>query len=74
MSKRVSQLREILTNPNFQAVEDVAIDLKHKIASQSPKRKTNCDTVYELGKQYGMIEGITLLFQELRKQAQDNND
>jgi len=69
----ISQLRTLLTGPSFDVIEQIASDLQRKWAWGNVKRNTNCDTVYELGKKDGRIEGVRLFFQELRKKAQDND-
>ena len=49
----------------------VSSALQAKWRSQSPKRETADSTMYELGKQDGMCEGVELYLQEMERLASE---
>lgn len=67
-----SQVRNLLQYEDI--LKNVGEDLKRKWRSQSPKKQTVDETMYQVGKQDGMCEAIDTLFQELEILASNQNE
>lgn len=65
-----SQIRQLLSSPQWQTLERVANDLMAKIREDTPIRDTEWDTIKALLAQEGKVQGIKELIQELYKLAQ----
>ena len=65
-----SQTRELLRSH-----EDLLLSVKEQLKahwrSQSPKRDSSDETMYELGKQEGMSDGVDLFIAELERIAHE---
>lgn len=53
-------------------LESVCDELKRQWRASSPKRDSGSETMYALGKQDGMCEGIDTLMQELERIASEH--
>lgn len=65
-----SQIRQLLSSPQWQTLEHIANDLMAKIREDTPIRDTEWDTIKALLAQEGKVQGIKELIQELYKLAQ----
>jgi len=64
------QVRQLLQDPKWKAVENIAEALISKIKDDTVLRNTEWDTIKEAVLQSGRIEGIRNFIQELYIQAQ----
>ena len=69
--KLKNQLRNLLGQYE-ETLKIVAEDLKRKWRNQSPKKQTVDETMYQVGKQDGMCEGLDILFYELERLAHED--
>jgi hypothetical protein len=53
-------------------LKEIAEQLKRSWRSSNPKRDSECDTIYELGKQYGKCEAVDEFLEELNKLAHND--
>ena len=67
-----SQIRQILSSPQWQTVELLANTLMAKIREDTPIRDTEWDTLKAVLAQEGKVQGIKEFIQELYKQAQND--
>ena len=65
-----SQVKNLLGNYE-PLLKQVSEDLKASWLSLNPKRESNSDTMYELGKKWGKAEGADALIQELERLSHD---
>lgn len=67
-----SAIRNLLQSPYWQIVMDLAKEFCVKVKETSPLRESEWDTLKEVIRQEGKVEGVNNFIQELYKIAQDN--
>jgi hypothetical protein len=67
------QIRQMLQNPQWQAIEHLITETCANLESESTVRETEWDTVKTTLTNDGMIKGIRHLSQEIWKHAHDQN-
>lgn len=71
---RRSQLQNILAAPQWKTVEAVAEQVKTRYKTGSKKGADEFETLWNLAKSEGAIEGIEAFFQEIFNEASKSDD
>ena len=66
-----SQIKQLLQDPKWQVVENVAKEITQSVKDQSNLRETLWETGKSVAFEEGQIQGINQLLKRLYKEAQD---